>query len=47
MRPVVRWWGTVGAVRTTDGTPVLLLDDGSRLTLESLVGVGEHAEARP
>lgn len=36
--------GTVGAVRTSDGVPALLLEDGSRITLDKLTGVGEFAE---
>lgn len=39
--------GTVGAVRTRDGEPTLLLNDGSQLTLDRLTGVGEYAELLP
>jgi flagellar basal-body rod modification protein FlgD len=39
--------GTVGAVRTRDGVPTLLLQDGSTMSLDRLVGVGEYAELLP
>lgn len=39
--------GTVGAVRTKDGAPTLLLNNGSQLTLDRLTGVGEYAELLP
>lgn len=39
--------GNVGAVRTRDGTPTLLLQDGSTLSLDRLTGVGEYAELLP
>lgn len=39
--------GTVGAVRTRDGAPTLLLQDGSTLSLDRLTGVGEYAELLP
>ena len=39
--------GTVGAVRTRDGEPTLLLNDGSKLALDKLTGVGEYAELLP
>lgn len=39
--------GTVGAVRTRDGEPTLLLDDGSSMPLNRLTGVGEYAELLP
>lgn len=39
--------GTVGAVRTQDGSPTLLLQDGSTMPLDRLTGVGEYAELLP
>lgn len=39
--------GTVAAVRTRDGSPTLLLQDGSTLPLDRLTGVGEYAELLP
>ncbi|MEQ8317439.1 MAG: flagellar hook capping FlgD N-terminal domain-containing protein [Phycisphaerales bacterium] len=39
--------GTVAAVRTRDGAPTLLLQDGSTLPLDRLTGVGEYAELLP
>lgn len=39
--------GTVGAVRTRDGSPTLLLQDGSTIHIEKLTGVGDFAELLP
>lgn len=39
--------GTVGAVRTRDGSPTLLLQDGSTIDIDKLTGVGEYAELLP
>ena len=39
--------GTVGAVRTQSGEPSLLLEDGTRIALDKLTGVGEYAELLP
>jgi len=36
--------GTVGAVRTNDGQPTLLLEDGTSISVDRLTGVGEYAE---
>ena len=37
--------GTVGAVRTNDGEPSLLLEDGTRIAVERLTAVGDFAES--
>ena len=36
--------GTVAAVRTNDGAPSLLLEDGTRIAVERLTAVGDFAE---